>query len=264
MLKIIRYYFRIWLIYTNHSFSSIFNSRFSGAIFITAKVLRIIFFLIFLVIILKQIKVIQGYSQIQMIFFYLSFNLVDTLTQLLFREVYRFRPQIIQGQFDFVLLKPMSSLFRSLFGGADPLDFIISLPLIITLIYFIPRLPGVNLIGVLTYFLLIINALMLSLSFHIFVLALGILTTSVDHGIMIYRDIQNLGRVPIDIYQEPLRGFITFVIPVGIMMTFPPKALMNLLSVTNIVFACAFSVIITLLSLRAWRYALKKYSSASS
>ena len=33
-------------------------------------------------------------------FFYLSFSLVDTIAQLFFREVYRFRPLIVSGDFD--------------------------------------------------------------------------------------------------------------------------------------------------------------------
>ena len=40
--------------------------------------------------------------------FYLCFNVVDTIGQMLFREVYRFRPLIISGGFDMVLVKPLS------------------------------------------------------------------------------------------------------------------------------------------------------------
>jgi len=41
--------------------------------------------------------------------------------QLLFRDVYRFRPKVVSGDFDLILVKPINPLFRVLLGGADPL-----------------------------------------------------------------------------------------------------------------------------------------------
>jgi ABC-2 type transport system permease protein len=114
------------------------------------------------------------------------------------------------------------------------------------------------------YILLLINAFLIATAFHIAVLALGILTTEIDNTIMLYRDITRMGTVPIDIYKEPLRGFLTFIIPVGVMMTFPAKALMGLLSAQMVIFSFLISGIFLWGSLRFWKYALKHYSSASS
>ena len=44
-------------------------------------------------------------------------------------------------------------------------------------------------------------------------LALGIVTTEVDHTIMIYRDITAMGRFPMEMYKEPIRGFFTLSSP---------------------------------------------------
>lgn len=108
------------------------------------------------------------------------------------------------------------------------------------------------------------NSLVLATAFHIIVLAIGILTTAVDHTIMIYRDITSMGRVPTDIYKEPLKSIVTFILPVGILMTFPAKAMMGLLSFWGIIISISISVVVFYLSLTLWRYALTKYSSASS
>ncbi len=74
----------------------------------------------------------------------------------------------------------------------------------------------------------------------------------------------SMGRIPIDIYKEPLRGLLTFIIPVGIVMTFPAKSIMGLLSIQGITISFFVGVTVFYLSLRTWRYALTKYSSASS
>jgi ABC-2 type transport system permease protein len=89
-------------------------------------------------------------------------------------------------------------------------------------------------------------------------------TTEIDHAVMIYRDLTSMGRVPVDIYKEPLRSVITFAIPVGIMMTFPAKAFLGMLSWQFIVLSLVLGLLFFVLSLRIWHYALSRYASASS
>ncbi|MBU2632172.1 ABC-2 family transporter protein [Patescibacteria group bacterium] len=112
--------------------------------------------------------------------------------------------------------------------------------------------------------ILVINALVIALVFHILVLAIGILTTEVDNLIWVYRDATNMGRVPVDVYREPVRGLITFIIPIGIMMSFPVKALLGVLPLGLILFSIGFSISFLLISLWFWRFALSRYASASS
>jgi ABC-2 type transport system permease protein len=114
------------------------------------------------------------------------------------------------------------------------------------------------------FVIFILNSLVISAALHIFVLGLGIITVSIDHLIMIYRDLTALMRIPVDVYIEPLRSLFTFVLPLGIMFTFPPKFLMGLLSWQTIVLSFAISPLSLLLSLFFWRYSLRHYQSASS
>jgi ABC-2 type transport system permease protein len=122
----------------------------------------------------------------------------------------------------------------------------------------------VTITGIISYLILIVNAFIIALAFHILTIASGILTTEVDNAIMLYRDTTQMGRIPIDIYKEPVSWIITFVIPVGIMMTFPAKALMGLLSLQALVAAIIISSLFLLGSLKLWKYALKNYTSPSS
>lgn len=240
------------------------TSRFGAGIFLLAKLLRISFFLLFLIILESKTKAIAGYTLWQVILFFLTFNIIDSLSQFLLREVYRFRQYVLSGHFDYILTKPFPPLIRSLLGGVDILDLPILLMLIAALIFVILHIGSVSTLGVLLYIALVINAFFIALAFHIVVLAIGILTTEVDNAIMLYRDFTQMGRVPVDLYQEPIRGLITFIIPVGIMMTFPGKALFGLLSWQIILIAFLISGAAFFLSLRLWKYALSRYASASS
>lgn len=257
-------YLKIWWIFTMGSFQIQMNIRWGLGLFLLAKVLRFATFIFFLVILLKQTKSLAGYNLDQIILFFLSFNLVDVLSQLTFREVYRFRPKVLSGTFDFYLIKPISPLFRSLFSGADILDFITLIPLIWAIIYFINKMHLTASSNLLIYLMMLSLGFLIATACHILVLSLGILTTEVDNAIMLYRDIVGLGRMPVDIYMEPVRSLLTFVIPVAVMMTFPAKALMGLLSFHFFFYAVIFTFLLLFLSLKSWNFALKKYSSASS
>ena len=201
---------------------------------------------------------------LQAVIFYLTYNLIDTTAQLFFREVYRFRQQVVSGDFDLVLVKPSSPLFRALAGGADPLDLFMLIPYVGSLVYAVSRLGTIEISTVGLYVLLLINGFLIATGFHILVLALAVVTTEIDHAIMIYRDITSMARLPVDIYREPLRSLITFVVPVGVMMTFPAKALFGLLSPGFTAIALMVGILFFFVSVRVWRCALTKYASASS
>lgn len=257
-------YIHLWEKLTLNSFLISFTSRFNALIFLTGKLMRFIFFVVFLLAIFTKTQFLANYSVFQTIFFFLTFNLLDNIAQLFFREVYRFRPLIITGQFDLILVKPISPLFRALAGGADPLDLIMLIPFIGSLIFVGEKIGHLTLFNLTAYCLLLANGLVIATGFHILVLSLAILTTEIDHTVMIYRDLTSMGRLPIDIYREPLRSVLTFGVPVGIMMTFPAKAFFGLLTPLSVLLSLVFGFVFFFICTRVWLYSLTKYSSASS
>jgi ABC-2 type transport system permease protein len=260
----IRRYIKIWWILTLGSTQIVIQSRFGAGLFLIGKLLRFSFFLFFLIILVSNTKAIAGYSLWEIIFFYATFNLLDILPQFFFRNVYRFRQQVINGYFDYMLTQPLPAIFHPLFGGSDLLDVIVLFASVFFIGYSGIHIDNITFANVLWYLILIVNGFLIATGFHIFVLGSGILTTAVDNTVMLYRDLTQMGRLPVEIYQEPLRGFITFIIPVGIMMSFPSRALLGLLSWQGVVIALVVGIGLFLLSLQFWRYALSKYASASS
>lgn len=255
---------KIWWLYTKYTFLQIMTNRTLMLVFLLGKIVRIAMFFMFLLFVFGGTSQIGGYSRNQILFFYLTFNLIDTSAQLLFREAYRFRPLVISGNFDFVLLKPVNPLIRVLLGGTDLMDLIMLVLITGVTFWFgfsnITRDPSLWLI----FITLVINSVVFAASFHIFVLGLGIVTLSVDHLVMIYRDLTALLRIPVDLYTEPLRSFLTFVLPLGIMFTFPPKVLMGFLSWPYLIISFLFSLLLLVVNLKFWKYSLQHYQSASS
>lgn len=257
-------YLKIWWGMTIIASQIGFASRFGAVMFIFGKVLRFAFFLLFLLLLVSKTKAIVGYEIWQVIFFFATFNLVDTVVQFFLREVYRFRSYVVSGDFDYFLVKPISPLFRSLFGGSDILDISMLVISVGFVIMSILRIGNISLAGVLIYILLVSNAFLIALSFHVFILVVGILTTEVDNTLWLYRDVTQMGRVPIDIYNESIRGILTFILPVGIMMTFPAKSFMGLLSIESVIISFLVSAVLLYISLKCWKFAISHYASASS
>jgi ABC-2 type transport system permease protein len=256
---------RVWLRMSSMAAQAWLLNRWSGGLFILGKFARFLFFFIFLFTILSSAKNLAGYTREQVIFFFLVFNLIDIMAQCLFRGVYNFRPLVVSGNYDTDLLRPLPSFFRPVFGWIDIMDFLTLIPLWVYFLWFIftNHLFG-NLESIALFLLLLINSLVLAFAFHLFVCAVCVLTTEIDHMISVYRDLTNMARFPTDIYQKGVQFILTFTIPVVILITIPAKALLGLLSWQWIVFSFLITSLFLWASLRFWKYALRQYSSASS
>lgn len=256
--------FRIFLLFSYYSIKTTIQHPVGVLSFLIGKIIRFLFFFMFIYFLVSKTKFIAGYSVNQALIFYLTFNLVDSLAQLFFREVYRFRYLVLNGEFDSILLKPYHPFIRILVGGIDLLDMLLILPFFVLLIYFISITPGVHPLSLLSYFFFIGNALVIATSFHILILSIAILTTEIDHALMIYRDLTKMASLPIDIYKEPFRFVLTFIIPVGIMMAIPVKSLFGLLTPQIAIISLVIALVFLFVSIFSWRFSVKKYQSASS
>lgn len=253
---------RIFGLFSQYALKSILLYPVGTILFTLGKIIRFLLFFFFVYFLVSKTSSLKGYTADQAIIFYLTFNVIDTASQLLFREVYRFRQLVVSGDLDGILLKPYHPFLRVLVGGIDPLDAgVLILYIILTFGYVAKIAPTLTPFAILMYFLLIVNAMVIGTAFHILVLSFGILTSNIDHGVMIYRDLTSVGRFPLEIYQEPFRWLITFVIPVGIMMSFPTQSLFSKLELPMIIVAFALAGFFMYLSLKLWNSALKKYQS---
>lgn len=256
---------KVWLMMASRAAQSNLVTNWGGYLFLIGKIVRFLLFFVFIFSVLSSAGTLASYTREQVILFFLVFNLVDIMTQFLFRGVYQFRPQVVSGNYDLNLLKPLPSFFVPVFGFADILDFITLVPLVIYLVWFLNQNQLYSgILNLILFFIFLINSLLVAFSFHLFVCAVCILTTEIDHLVWVYRDLTNMARFPTDIYQKGIQLVLTFTIPVIILITIPAKALMGLLSWQWLILSFLISGIFLVGSLKFWQYALKKYSSASS
>ncbi|MCX7956182.1 MAG: ABC-2 family transporter protein [Patescibacteria group bacterium] len=262
-MKNIKYNLKIFISYSRLYLKIVFQSRLGIFLFTLGKIIRFLFFLGIIFIVFSKNNQIKGWSLNQVLLVYFVFNFLDTATQMLFREVYRFRSILISGNLDLILTKPHHPLLKVLFGGVDFLDFILLLPFFIILNYLL-FLNFQGIINFLLFWVFVLNSFLILASFHILVLSSAIFTTDVDHSIFIYRDILRLGQFPIDIYKFPINFVFTFIIPVGIITFLPVKIFYFATNLKIAFLGLFFSLFFIVFSLKLWNKALAFYQSASS
>lgn len=203
----------------------------------------------------------MGYSGRQLFIYYSVFNFFESVGQVFFRGIYWFRQQIVSGEFDFRLTKPVSPLFQVLTRDTDILD----VPMII--ITFLAVIPEITNGGVEILFPLMITtiaSLVLTVAVYTAVAAFGIITTEVDHLIWVFRDVAQLARFPTDLYGNTAKIIFTYLLPIGIIYTLPAEALMGLGTLKSALLGLWVAILFLVVSMWYWRYALTKYSSTGS
>lgn len=265
MIRRFKTYFYIWCKTSAFELQEALLHRGTSLIFMTGKIFRLLMMLLFLWLIQTKVKSMAGYNSQEILVFYLTYNLVDLLAQILYRGVYDFGPKVRDGAFDYYLAKPISPLFQALATKTDPIDTLLFLPNLLLTIAIISQLQlSITIFSVLLYLALFLNSFMIATGIHTLVLSLGILTTEVDNTIWLYRDISKLAQFPATIYLEPVRLVLFFLVPVGMMITIPAQILLNRPPTFSLPIVTIFSLFFLITSLKIWRWSLKQYSSASS
>lgn len=258
-------YFQVWKLTAANAFQETFVNRATNALFMLGKTVRLAMMLVFLWVIKSQVVNFAGYTSDQLVVFFLTYQFLDTMAQVFYRGAYVFQNKIRTGEFDFYLTKPISPLFKALTGRPDVNDAIFVIPTTGLSIYLLLQLElNLTLSSVGWYLGLLVNGFVIATALHILILAIAVLTTDVDGLVWMYRDLMRLARFPVDIYLQPLRLALFFLIPVGMMITIPAQVLVNLAPSYSLAITFGSGGLLLIVSYKFWKWSLKHYTSASS
>lgn len=178
---------------------------------------------------------------------------------------YRLSSDIQRGDLDLILIRPVNAQFYTAFR-------FVSLPhlvnLVIGVLVFVvglvqsqlqPSMVGmVQAIVVFTCGLVLFNAAILGGSYIAF------RATTVDGLNWMLQDVAEMGRYPINFYPRAVQIFLTGVMPVAFVTTFPINALRGSLGWGMVAIAIVFAVVATVALRWWWSNSVRHYASASS
>ncbi len=173
--------------------------------------------------------------------------------------------QIRQGTLDFVLLKPADAQFLvstakfELWKVIDGLSALVIFGWAFSLLGYWPSAASI-----LLSLLLLLSATLVLYSVWIMVIAAAFFVVRLDNLVYLFGAIFDFARWPVTVFKGFFRVFFTFVIPLGVMTTYPAQALLGTLSAQTALASIGGSLLFSLLARAIWTRALGRYTSASS
>ena len=210
--------------------------------------------------------VMNGWTLGQMVVLLGVYYIVQGAEELVLQPSFeRFMEHVREGTLDFILLKPVSSQFMVSFRHFQTVQTLqVVLGLVITglgvadLAHAITFGSALAFAATLACGLVLIYALLLVLS------TLAFWFVRVENLLAIFWAFIDAGRFPVDIYPGWLRITMSTVIPVGIAVTVPAKAIAGLVDPASLASIFAAAVIGFTVSRLFWRIGLRAYTGASA
>jgi ABC-2 type transport system permease protein len=172
--------------------------------------------------------------------------------------------EVWSGRFDFSLLRPLDTQFMITFRKWRLFSLIdLFFGVLVTGIAIYRMEAAVSIGQILLFCLMICSGLAILYAILLLFSSLvfwspGVMFTWVFNGLF------QLARYPLSMYPGWLRFILTWIVPVGIITTFPAQVLNGELSMKTLFFGIGLAVGMVILASCFFRRALKHYASASS
>jgi ABC-2 type transport system permease protein len=170
-----------------------------------------------------------------------------------------------QGTLDFALLKPVNSQFL-----VSVRQFVIwrvadlALGLGLAIYSSLQLAHQLSLRQALLFPLMLACGVVIVYSFWLILATTSFWFTRIENIEMIFWNLFEAGRYPIDVYPIYIRRFLTFGVPLAFITTFPARALGGMLEMQTFLLAMLLAAAMAAVSTWFWRQGLRRYGSASS
>jgi ABC-2 type transport system permease protein len=193
---------------------------------------------------------------------FVAFGFLDTVV---WANVAALSQHVRKGTLDFILTKPVNSQFHvtlqrirldrsaSMLGGAALIGYGLS-----------QQRVTPDLGGWLAFFLLVIGALVMMYATLTIMGTLSFWVTETHVMFEVVYALLEMGRVPAAALPEPMRVILTFVIPIAFVTTIPAEVILNRATADLVFFGWLFALAWLAVSIWFWKFALRRYGSASS
>jgi ABC-2 type transport system permease protein len=170
-----------------------------------------------------------------------------------------------EGTLDFILLKPVSSQFMVSFRHFQTVQTLQVLLGLGVVVAGLSRLASdVTPASALAFAVTLACGFVLVYALLLFLSTLAFWFVRVDNLLAIFWAFIDAGRFPTDIYPGWLRLTMSTVIPVGIAVTIPAKAIAGLVDLQTLGLILLATVVAWVVSRAFWQRGLRSYTGASA
>lgn len=191
------------------------------------------------------------------------FNLTAYISWSLFSvNLWRIEEKILKGEFDFLLLKPLSSVFTGSFIEFFLDDFVSSISGFVLIGYYVlNHLSEITLINSILFLLALFCSGLIYFSIELATSAFDFVVLKNGFRVLA-RQTTNLARYPMDIWSAPIQVLLFTLLPVALISHVPAKFLLGHFRWEYILVFLMISSISVFFSSKVWKWGIKRYTSA--
>ena len=234
---------------------------------IIGKTTRALILILMFQVIYLNTPLLAGWKYEQIFLLIVTYLTVESIIIITFhRNLSYYLPNLIRrGNFDFLLTKPINSLFYTSFRVIDFMD-LTSFSIVICLwyYYFTHLAPSFSGWQIVLYLILMICAVIFVFSLLTIIASTAFWTINSDGLGRFFENIVRIARFPTDIFRGALGFIVLYIFPLGIISTVPTKLLLGTTTWYYLLYVILFSMVLFAVSQKVWSLAIKHYSSASS
>ncbi len=170
-----------------------------------------------------------------------------------------------KGTLDFVLLKPADAQFlvsTAKFLPWKVMNLLAGIGLLVYAFVQLDRVPSI--LGLLAALVLLGASTLLLYSLWIVTVSMAFFFVRVDNLSYFFTSIFDAARWPVSVFRGAWLFLFTFVIPLGVMTTYPAEALLGRLAPATLAYALGGASVFAVIGRVTWLKSIGKYTSASS
>jgi len=189
----------------------------------------------------------------------------DLMWTFLMKNLDNFSDLVRNGKLDGVLLKPVSTRFM-VSARYFEFDHYLRIPLLAWLIVHQANIlnPGIGITNWIGFSLGIVSSLVIFSNFYFMVTTTNIWFISIFNLDQFFDEISTITRYPVGMFKKSIRLVLIYLIPTIFIAYIPVNILLGRHNLTSLIWSLGAGILLSYLSQKFWRFALKHYSSASS
>lgn len=205
-----------------------------------------------------------GWSKEAVYVLMLFWAVADELDIAFFNQVSFIPDYITDGTLDGLLIKPANTVFLATINLRMKAVYRLITELIMAVgIFFVFDIP-VTALGLFLGVILLVTGVMALYSLRLMLNTLAFWLYRISNINDLFYMIQSLGQYPLDIYPKTARIILLTAIPVGLTGFVPALAALGNAPTSLIFLALGTSVVLFFAATRFWKFAIRRYTSASS
>jgi ABC-2 type transport system permease protein len=209
---------------------------------------------------------IAGWSRAEALLVIAAFLILKSLLEgLVMPNLNALVQHIRTGTFDFILLKPADAQVLVSASKVIPTNLVgFSAGIGLAIWASVQLDPGPSPAALFLGVVMLMAGATIIYALWIAIICTAFWFVKIDNLSFLFSSIFDAARYPIGIFRGWIRAFLTFVIPLAVMTSYPAMAVLGKLEPGPTVAALSTAVLLLLFSRLLWRWAVGHYASASS